>query len=136
MLGLLIAVAGTAIFIVACIHFLKGRGNLVTTGLYSMVRHPQYLGMMIAALGASMIFMAVAGDLLLVVVGYVLLAELEERHLLKEYQETYLRYKRKTPFMFPIPCPPKLNEFLFSLALTVLLFIALYLSGSLTTKVW
>ena len=135
-LGLVIAALGFAIFVIACIYFLKSRGDLATTGLYSMVRHPQYLGIMLMALGTSVLWEAVARDLFFAVIGYLLLAELEERHLLKEHWREYSEYRKKTPFIFPVSCPPRINEFFFSLVLAALIFIAIFLSGSLTTRVW
>lgn len=49
--GFLLFLSGIAIFVVA-----RARGRkLVTSGLYSVVRHPQYLGMILAALGLTLL---------------------------------------------------------------------------------
>ena len=133
-LGLLTAIVGSAIFLAAGIHFLKSRGKLVTAGLYSIVRHPQYLGIMLIVLGTSVLCMGSAFDLLLALVGYTLLAGYEERNLLKERGTEYLEYRKRTSFIFPVWCPPIVSEYLYSTILVVLMFIVALLSGSLTTN--
>ena len=133
MLGLLTAFVGSAIFLAAGFHFLKSRGKLVTAGLYSIVRHPQYLGIMLIVLGTSVLCMGSAVDLLLALIGYTLLAGYEERNLLKERGTEYLEYRKRTSFIFPVWCPPIVSEYLYSTILVVLMFIVALLSGSLTT---
>jgi len=54
MFGRIVAIAGLVIFLIALIQFISGRGRLVTSGLYSVVRHPQYFGITVIALGISM----------------------------------------------------------------------------------
>ena len=44
MFGRIVAIAGFVIFLIALVQFLKGRGTLITGGIYSAVRHPQYFG--------------------------------------------------------------------------------------------
>lgn len=133
-LGLLTAVVGSAIFAIAGICFLRSRGKLVTVGLYSVVRHPQYLGIMLIVLGISVLCMGSAVDLLVALVGYALLAGFEERNLLKEYGREYLEYRKRTSFIFPVLCPPWINEYLYSMILVGLMFTVALLSGSLTTN--
>ena len=51
-LGWTLFAVGFSIFLLAFIQFLtKRKLRFVTTGLYSKVRHPQYLGIIIATLG-------------------------------------------------------------------------------------
>ena len=128
--SLIIVVVGLLIFIKASIRFLKGRGELITTGLYSVVRHPQYFGITLIALGSSILFKGYPPDPLFIVIGYILLAAYEERNLLREYEGKYLEYKQRTPFIFPIPCPSKINEFIFSIILAFLIFLPLIFQGS------
>jgi len=134
MLGLLTAVVGSAIFVTAGICFLRSHGKLITAGLYSVVRHPQYLGIMLTVLGTSVLCMGSAADLLVALVGYALLAGFEERNLLKEYGREYLDYKKRTSFIFPVLCPPQINEYLYTMILVVLMFIVALVSGALTTN--
>ncbi|MBS7634769.1 DUF1295 domain-containing protein [Candidatus Bathyarchaeota archaeon] len=90
-LALLIIVVGSTIFAESFIHFLKNRGSLVTDDLYSVVRHPQYLGLILMVLGLSLLCMGLAADLLLAAIGYILLAGYEEWNLMREHKEEYFR---------------------------------------------
>lgn len=120
MLGRVIVVIGLAIFLSAGIQFLRKREELVVTGLYSVVRHPQYLGIIVMTLGLSIMCLQLASQprilymWIVQVFGYILLVRYEERHLVKEYGAKYRRYRQKVPFVFPIPCPPKIPETLFT----------------------
>jgi len=54
--GRIIALFGFVVFSLAAIQFLKARArglDFVQTGLYSVVRHPQYLGIIIATIGVE-----------------------------------------------------------------------------------
>lgn len=131
MFGRVVAVTGFIIFLAACFQFLRREEKVVTTGLYSMVRHPQYLGIAIMTLGISIMSIQFAGGhpevlyvWLIQVFGYVLLAAYEEQHLLREYQREYQPYRQKVPFIFPIPRLTKIPEPLFSM---VIAFIAAFL---------
>lgn len=124
--GQIIAVAGLTIFIMACIQFLRKRGKLNKTGLYSTVRHPQYLGIMVMTLGMSVICIQLGNwhkalhTWLIQVLGYLLLARYEEHHLLKEYDEEYRQYRQRVPFIFPVPRLTKIPEPLFSMILALI----------------
>ena len=110
MFGRIVAIAGFVIFLIALVQFLKERGTLITGGLYSVVRHPQYLGIITMTLGLTI--MAVQFRMstdpkilytwLIQVFGYFMLAGYEERHLLTEHEKEYPRYKQRVPFIFPI----------------------------------
>ena len=52
-LGTCLLLGGTGIFIASLTQLLRGRGLLVSTSLYSLVRHPQYLGITLATLGLT-----------------------------------------------------------------------------------
>ncbi|TET19802.1 DUF1295 domain-containing protein [Candidatus Bathyarchaeota archaeon] len=127
MFGRVVAVAGFVIFLIALVQFLKEQGTLITGGLYSVVRHPQYFGITVMTLGISMMSLQFAGGhaevlyvWLIQVFGYVLLAGYEERHLLMEYEREYQRYRQKVSFIFPAPRLNKIPEPLFSLAIALI----------------
>lgn len=91
--GRIVMLIGILIFLMALIQMLKTgyRGGL-TNGFYSVVRHPQYFGMIIMTLGLTIMSIEWSGlhpKIILVwfieVFGYLLLAYYEERSLLKEY---------------------------------------------------
>jgi len=128
-LGRIITVVGFIIFLIACVQLLRGNGKPITTGLYSMVRHPQYFGILILTLGITV--MCVQWGMywnavealriwLIQVSGYIMLARYEEQHLIKEYEKEYQRYKQKVSFIFPVPCPSKIPEPCFSIILALI----------------
>jgi protein-S-isoprenylcysteine O-methyltransferase Ste14 len=53
MVGRIIAVFGFVLFLIALFQFIKQRGQLVSSGFYSIVRHPQYFSLIIMAYGIS-----------------------------------------------------------------------------------
>jgi protein-S-isoprenylcysteine O-methyltransferase Ste14 len=80
----------------------KQRGQLITTGLYSYVRHPIYSGLLLLSLGAVLD----AGwwpQLVVALMLFLLLrikAQFEESLLRKAYPK-YAAYAAKTPMFFP-----------------------------------
>lgn len=76
-------------------------GHLVTSGCYSVVRHPLYL------LGTLFLFLnpVMTGQWLLLsslsVMYFVIGALIEERRLIKTYGTEYLQYQRKVPILIP-----------------------------------
>ncbi len=78
-------------------------GRVAAGGIYERVRHPRYLGMMAAWLGA--VLLSGATRLLALValfIGLALLAtELEERELLRRLGQPYADYRRRVPRFLP-----------------------------------
>ena len=88
----------------------EARG-LVTSGAYRLVRHPLYLGELVAAVGA---LLPVLGPLPILVFGIFCLCQvtravLEERTLAAAFPE-YVDYRRRTPALVPWPRPPVLGR--------------------------
>jgi protein-S-isoprenylcysteine O-methyltransferase Ste14 len=80
-------------------------GGFVTTGVYSLVRHPQYLGWLLAHVGASILASAQASLLftpVLVAVVYVI-SRAEEVDLSEAFGDEYRRYQEKVPMLLPWP---------------------------------
>jgi len=82
----------------------QGRGELVTTGLYAKMRHPQYLGLILAIIAFLIQWPTVLTLLLapFLIGKYVLLAKEEDRELEVKFSEHFRRYK-ETVFSF-VPC--------------------------------
>ena len=83
----------------------EARG-LVTSGAYRLVRHPLYLGELVAALGALLPVLAPPATLIfsLFCLCQAARAVLEERALTAAFPE-YAEYRRRTPALVPWPRP-------------------------------
>ena len=77
--------------------------KIVTREVYSIVRHPQYLGGLLAHLGISFQLSAwysLLSTPLMVVLIY-LISKKEEEELIKEFGKEYEDYKKKVPMLIP-----------------------------------
>ncbi|MBI4462977.1 MAG: isoprenylcysteine carboxylmethyltransferase family protein [Acidobacteria bacterium] len=78
-------------------------GRLVAGGIYQRVRHPRYLGMMLAWWGA--VLLSGATRLAILVAGATVLAwvvsELEERELAARFGREYVAYRERVPRFVP-----------------------------------
>jgi protein-S-isoprenylcysteine O-methyltransferase Ste14 len=76
-------------------------GNLITGGLYRMVRHPLYtFSLLILWLSPSMTVNSFV--VYIALTTYVLIGIIfEERKLLREYGNDYANYKLTTPMLLP-----------------------------------
>jgi len=77
--------------------------KVITTGVYSLVRHPQYLGALLAHLALSILFSALYSLLFtpLLIIYLFLIAWKEEKELVKEFGIEYDEYKSKVPMFIP-----------------------------------
>ena len=77
--------------------------RIVTSGVYSRVRHPQYLGGLMAHIGISFLMSALYSLIstpLMVILIY-LMSKKEERELVREFGKEYEDYKKKVPMFIP-----------------------------------
>jgi protein-S-isoprenylcysteine O-methyltransferase Ste14 len=77
--------------------------EVITEGVYAVIRHPQYLAAILAHIGCSILFSGLYSLIStpLIVAYNVLISWKEEKELMKEFGETYRIYKEKTPMFFP-----------------------------------
>lgn len=77
--------------------------TLVTTGIYRVLRHPSYLGLLLTALGWALGFRSAVGLLLVALVIPPLLSRIhaEERLLETQFGDEYRAYKRRTSRLIP-----------------------------------
>jgi protein-S-isoprenylcysteine O-methyltransferase Ste14 len=77
--------------------------RLVTTGIYSSIRNPSYLGLLISALGWSLAFRSGVGVLLTAALIPPLIARMrsEERLLQSEFGAEYDAYRARTSRLIP-----------------------------------
>ncbi len=95
----------------------KKPAGLVTTGPYRIVRHPQYLGLILltGALTSRSIWILehtfgigllgvpeTIAVWFVMMFAYVGLALFEERHLLRVYQEGWTQYRENVGFLLPL----------------------------------
>lgn len=77
--------------------------SVISTGVYSRMRHPQYLGAIAAHIGASFLLSGYYSLLvtpLVIVINYILCWK-EEKELIREFGEDYREYQQKVPMFFP-----------------------------------
>ena len=95
-IGLLIIIFGWK-----AIH--ENKGAMVTTGIYSHVRHPQYLGFLMLTFGMNLEWTTFFTLLLypVIVVLYYRLARSEEKYSIEVYGDVYKEYMNKVPMLIP-----------------------------------
>jgi protein-S-isoprenylcysteine O-methyltransferase Ste14 len=79
--------------------------KIVETGLYKFIRHPGYLGQLVIFLGISTSlsnWLSVLLMMMTVTIGYLYRIEVEERFMLEEMGENYLKYQAHTKRIIPL----------------------------------
>ena len=105
-LGSVFFVVGMLIFLVCAIQVYMGKllkSGVATKGLYTMIRHPQYLGLGMAALGLAIMWprfltLTLFGVMLFL---YYLLAKDEERRMISRFGDSYIAYINRTGMFLP-----------------------------------
>jgi protein-S-isoprenylcysteine O-methyltransferase Ste14 len=82
----------------------RGAGRLVSDGLYSRIRHPQYLGLILVILACLIQWPTVLTIILapFMIARYLLLAQEEDRDLEARFGEEFRRYKERVPGLLPL----------------------------------
>jgi protein-S-isoprenylcysteine O-methyltransferase Ste14 len=77
--------------------------TLVTGGIYRVIRHPSYLGLIAGSVGWGLVFRSTVGVLLAFALIPVLAGRIraEEKLLSAHFGEAYERYRASTPMFFP-----------------------------------
>lgn len=75
----------------------------MTDGVYRIIRHPSYLGLLVSMLGWALAFRSGVGVLLIALIVPPLLARIraEERLLHKEFGAEYIAYCTRTSRLIP-----------------------------------
>jgi protein-S-isoprenylcysteine O-methyltransferase Ste14 len=95
--------AGVSLLAVGWATVYRGRGALVTRGIYRYLRHPQYLGLILIVAGFNIQWPTLPTLLMgpMLIVMYIWLARREDEELARHYGEEHLRYAARTPaFVF------------------------------------
>ncbi len=78
--------------------------RLATTGLYGLVRHPQYTGLFIGLFGEGVVHWPTlfsVGLFPVIALVYGWLAHSEEKRMLARFGEQYRAYQQRVPMFFP-----------------------------------
>lgn len=97
---------GTVLYAAAWVSLRRGlrEGRLVTSGLYRIVRHPLYASAVfftipgVAVISRSWLLLPMP---LLAYVSLRICLPAEDERLQKEFGEDYIRYREKTPALWP-----------------------------------
>jgi protein-S-isoprenylcysteine O-methyltransferase Ste14 len=81
----------------------EAKGQLVTTGIYARIRHPQYLGFLLITLGLNVQWLTIITLLLwpILAVLYYRLAKTEDKEVEEKFGEEFQKYKRSVPMFIP-----------------------------------
>ena len=77
--------------------------TVVSTGVYSIVRHPQYLGGILAHIGFSFLLSGLYSLVVtpLAIAIIYIISWKEENELTKEFGQKYVEYRSKVPMLIP-----------------------------------
>ena len=105
-LGSVFFVTGILIFLVCAVQVYAGKllkKGVATKGFYTIIRHPQYLGLGLAALGLVIMWPRFLTLTLFAVMLflYYLLAKDEERRMINCFGEGYIAYMNRTGMFLP-----------------------------------
>jgi protein-S-isoprenylcysteine O-methyltransferase Ste14 len=144
--GLVLLLLGTAINIAGRFALGKNWGNqviiyqdhqFITGGVYRIVRHPLYAGLIWMLTGAALVFqnwLALGATIFIFLPAMFYRAKLEEKFLVGQFP-TYAEYRSRVGMFFPISLQPELTEvpssaFAFCrISLTALLWLAFALNN-------
>jgi protein-S-isoprenylcysteine O-methyltransferase Ste14 len=104
--GSVLLILGAATFLVCALHVYGNkllRRGVATHGLYTFIRHPQYLGLGLTGLGLAVLWprFLVLVLWLVMLVLYDFLARDEERRMLAQYGDSYREYMDRTGMFLP-----------------------------------
>lgn len=144
--GLTLLLLGTIVNLTGRLALGRNWGNqvviyedhkLVTNGVYRIVRHPLYAGLIWMFTGAALVFQNWAALLAVILIFYPAMyyrAKLEENALVAQFPD-YADYRRRTGMFFPISMKPEVAQipgsaFAFCrISLTAILWLALGLNS-------
>jgi len=106
LLGYALLFVGIGIFIQGWRELYRAhrQNELATSGLYALVRHPQYTGLFIGLFGEGVVHWPTlfsVGLLPIIVLAYGLLARSEEKRVVAQFGEEYRAYQQRVPMFFP-----------------------------------
>jgi protein-S-isoprenylcysteine O-methyltransferase Ste14 len=133
---------GFLLLIYSTVHLqISKRKGLVTSGPYGLVRHPQYLGMIITTLGLTSWSIwwlkntfgigfldpsQTIGLWFIELFAYIFLANIEEQHLYGKYGDFFEKYKAQVPFFIAfLKTENKIHEVIISIVIPAIALFGL-----------
>lgn len=106
LLGYTLLFIGIGIFIHGWrqLYHARQKNQLITTGLYRFIRHPQYSGLFIGLFGEGIVHWPTLFSVAIfpiIVLAYFLLARSEERKMLEQFGDEYRAYQASVPMFIP-----------------------------------
>lgn len=107
---LIVMITSTILIVVGLWWITKGwrlvyhsKGQLITTGIYSRMRHPQYSGILLVTFAFLIQWPTLITIIMwpFLAVMYYKLAKREEKDIVKKYKRKYLKYKKEVPMFIP-----------------------------------
>ena len=110
--NIFLTISGYLIFMVGMyIHYLSHKTHpkahkditeidyIATAGIYSWVRHPGYLGLILAFIGLALAFGSIPGPIISVILSlyHYYLACKEEDMMIQKFGDAYIRYMNEVP---------------------------------------
>ena len=106
----IVMIISTILIIIGLGWIIKGwrlvynsKGKLITTGIYSRMRHPQYSGILLVTFAFLIQWPTIITLIMwpFLFVMYYRLAQKEEKDIQKKYGRKYLEYKKEVPMFMP-----------------------------------
>jgi len=85
----------------------REESQIITTGVFSIVRHPIYLGSILLYLGLILLSLSLLSTLVwfIIIIFYYMISRYEEKLLTQRFGSAYEEYKKKVPMLLPIKLP-------------------------------
>jgi len=101
--GSIITFIGVLLIILGWREIYRSKNELASNGIYTHVRHPQYLGILLVAGGWIVHWPTIPGLAMFPILTalYWRLAKREDRFLEQKYGDAFREYARRTPMMIP-----------------------------------
>jgi protein-S-isoprenylcysteine O-methyltransferase Ste14 len=98
-----IIIAGILLVIFGWSKIFRAKDQLVKTGIYSHVRHPQYLGFLLITLGMNVLWVTLSTLVLwpVLVLLYYRLAKEEDSRIEEKFGMEFVEYKNEVPMFIP-----------------------------------
>jgi hypothetical protein len=99
----IIMLTGILLIIFGWRRIFKAKRELVTTGIYAYIRHPQYLGILLLTFGMSVQWLTIPTLFMwpFLVFLYYRLAKKEAAEMEEMFGEEYRKYEQKVPMFIP-----------------------------------